>query len=268
MANITIGALPVKSTEAIAADILHIVTAGIDNQIPMSLIAASVSTLLSLGTAATKDTGILNGEIPLIGAGNKLLTSLIDTGVADGQIAQVGAGNKLNNAILNNSAEGTKGIAEIISQANANLDVNDTDILTILKLVTRTATTSKKAMVEFLTNGEMGAGTDATRAANAANILSLFNASTLATDSIAKFPINVGGSFDELFIQFGSMTTGTGFITETLPQAFPNAFIWVHPVQITSGHRDFNVDILSTSQFRVEAIITGSTSVRYMAIGR
>ena len=138
----------------------------------------------------------------------------------------------------------------------------------MLKLFNRIATTTRKSIVELLTNAEMQAGTDTTRAATAASILSLFNASTLSTDSIAKLPINVGGSFDELFIQFGSMATGSGFITETLPEAFPNAFIWVQPVQIVSLHRDFNVDILSTSQFRVEAIGSGSTSVRYMAIGR
>ena len=120
MTNITIPGLPVKTTEAIAADIFHIVSSGIDEQIPASLIAASISTLLSLGTVVTKDTGVLNGEVPLISTGGKL-----------------------DNGLLNISAESLKGIAEIITQANADLDVNDTDILTILKLVTRGVSETK-----------------------------------------------------------------------------------------------------------------------------
>jgi hypothetical protein len=129
------------------------------------------------------------------------------------------------------------------------------------------ATTSVPGIVELLTNAELQTGTDTTRAATAAAILSLFTSSTLSTDTCANLPVNSGSGFSKIMIQAGTMSAGAGFITETLAQAFPNAFLFVIPVHIASSYRSYNVDILSLSQVRAEAISSASTSTRYLAFG-
>lgn len=121
--------------------------------------------------------------------------------------------------------------------------------------------------VNIATNQEVIDGIETTKAIAPSSLLNLFNQSTLSTDSCANIPVNNGSGFGKIMIQFGTVTAGGGFITETLPQAFPNAFIAVIPVHIASSHRNYNVDILSLSQFRVEAISAVSTSTRYIAIG-
>jgi hypothetical protein len=87
-----------------------------------------------LGTAALEDTGATNGDVPLIGVGDKLSTALIDTGTTNGQVALVGAGDKLDNTIINDSSETTKGIAEIATLAETNTGTDDTRTLTPNKL--------------------------------------------------------------------------------------------------------------------------------------
>jgi len=126
---------------------------------------------------------------------------------------------------LTQATETVEGIAKIITQANANLNVNDTDILTILKLVTRTATTTRKSIVELLTNTEIAAGTDTTRAATAANLLSLFTASSQGSEGNIRQPVNIGGSFSENITKYGvtaSVAAGASLVV-TYAQAFPNA---------------------------------------------
>lgn len=129
------------------------------------------------------------------------------------------------------------------------------------------STESEKGIVQIATQAEVNAGINSNKLITPAKLLGLFNSSNLSTDSYARIPIKNGSSFDEMIIQFGTMSTGSGWRTETLPLAFPNAFIWVQPLHIASSHRNFNVNIISNSQFSVEAISVPSTSVRYMAIG-
>jgi len=90
--------------------------------------------IATLGSAALLDTGILDGEIPVIDVGDKLLTSLIDTGVLNGQIPIIGAGDKVPNSIINKATEILEGIREISSQLEANDETNDVTFLTPKKM--------------------------------------------------------------------------------------------------------------------------------------
>jgi hypothetical protein len=131
---------------------------------------------------------------------------------------------------------------------------------------TASATSSLPGLVELLTNAELAAGTDTTRAATAANILSLFAASSKAASGYARLPINSGGAFSEIIIQWGT-GSAAGVITKTLPLTFPNYFAYVQCAEIGGSYRSFNLNILSTSQFTYEAISVGSSSMRWIAIG-
>lgn len=46
------------------------------------------------------DTGVADGKIPVIGAGNKLATSIVNTGLVDGKIPVVGIGDKLDMSLI------------------------------------------------------------------------------------------------------------------------------------------------------------------------
>jgi len=83
-------------------------------------------------------------------------------------------------------------------------------------------------IVELLTNAELATGTDTTRAATAANLLSLFSASSQAVEGYARIPINIGGAFDEIIIQWGILTTAPTPATSyavVFPITFPNAVL-------------------------------------------
>ena len=55
-----------------------------------------------LGTSAVLNTGSTDGDIPVIGAGDKLATDLLDTGVTDGKVVLVGAGDELPVSLIPN----------------------------------------------------------------------------------------------------------------------------------------------------------------------
>ena len=92
-------------------------------------------------------------------------------------------------------------------------------------LQTGIASTTAKGIVELLTNAELAAGTDTTRAATAAAIASLFGTSLRSTDGYARLPVKVGGAFVEIIIQWGvtGSIAGSGTSAITLPLTFPTA---------------------------------------------
>ena len=95
------------------------------------------------------------------------------------------------------------------------------------------ASTTAKGIVELLTNAELAAGTDTTRAATAAAIASLFGTSLRSTDGYARLPVKVGGAFVEIIFQWGFVasasipTPGTSY-TITFPLAFPTSCFHVN----------------------------------------
>ena len=87
-----------------------------------------------------------------------------------------------------------------------------------------TATTTVAGIVELLTDSELATGTDTSRAATAASLLSLFGTSSQAASGYVRIPINIGGAFDEVIFQWGVDTlTDTSGQTITFPVTFPNS---------------------------------------------
>jgi len=84
------------------------------------------------------------------------------------------------------------------------------------------ASTTAKGIVELLTNAELAAGTDTTRAATAAAIASLFGTSLRSTDGYARLPVKVGGAFVEIILQWGGSSNSGTSKAVTFPLAFPN----------------------------------------------
>ncbi len=102
--------------------------------------------------------------------------------------------------------------------------VNTLDYTDLVNL--QTATTTQEGTGEIATNGEVAAGAETGAFfLNPANLLSLFGASSqAATPGFIRIPINIGGSFDEIILQWGSNNvTGPGTLLVNLPVAFPNA---------------------------------------------
>lgn len=100
------------------------------------------------------------------------------------------------------------------------------DWFEITTVVVADASTTVKGIVELLTNAELAAGTDTTRAATAAAIAALFGTSLQASNGYARLPIKIGGAIDEIIIQWGqhtnSPTPGVGTLV-SLPVAYPTA---------------------------------------------
>ena len=123
-------------------------------------------------------------------------------------------------------------------------------------------------IVELLTNAEQATGTDSTRAATAASILSLFGASTLATTGSVKIPVNVGGTFTAFVIKWGVGVSGTGNKTLTFAEAFPTACIYINMFNnAAAAYREFELLINGAASFDYEVLSFGSTDPRWIAIG-
>lgn len=140
------------------------------------------------------------------------------------------------------------------------------------------ASTTAKGTVELLTNAELAAGTDTTRAATAAAIASLFGTSILGDPGELKIPLIVGGVFVKAIIKYGvaNDVTSSG-TTVTFANAFPNAMLRcfltpyqysssvVNPAsaQIMAGANSFS----TTGFFISNSSATENRSWQWMAIG-
>ncbi len=136
------------------------------------------------------------------------------------------------------------------------------------------ASETVKGFLELLTNAELAAGTDTTRAATAAAIASLFGNSSRSANGYVRLPVKVGGAFVEIIVQYGSESSigATSTRTVTFPFTFPNAVL---SIQVTLNYTDItNTDPLtvlssgtSLSQFQIRNSNTGSKGAYWIAIG-
>lgn len=124
--------------------------------------------------------------------------------------------------------------------AGSNLaDVGDPAVA-LLNLGIVDASTTAKGILELLTNGELAAGTDTTKAATAAAIASLFGTSLRSSNGYARLPVKVGGIFLEFIFQWGTVaaasipSVGTNY-TVTLPLTYPTANLFVSSPNPTNG---------------------------------
>ena len=159
------------------------------------------------------------------------------TALKDGMTIRFRAAN-VNTGACTVNAFGLTAIAIKKPDGLTNLDAGDipTTQDTILRynssvwvLSSGAASTTAKGIVELLTGPELATGTDTTRAATAASILSLFSASTLAAESTYKFPINISGSFGETIVKIGlspGTINGVASSTITFGSAFPSGCRW------------------------------------------
>jgi hypothetical protein len=90
------------------------------------------------------------------------------------------------------------------------------------------ASTTTKGIVELLTNAELAAGTDTTRAATAAAIASLYPDIVIGSQNSISFPIKDGGAFKKFTIKSGvtgSLSSGNPGTTITFASAFTGGVI-------------------------------------------
>jgi hypothetical protein len=147
---------------------------------------------------------------------------------------------------------------------------------TVFVLESGSASTTAKGIVELLTNAELTAGTDTTRAATAAAIASLFGTSLRSTDGYARSPVKVGGAFVEIIFQWGLVasasipTPGTSY-TVTFPLAFPTACLHVNYIgQGTYNAASTANDIViskSTASFVLSHGFASPRDVMWFSIG-
>ncbi|MEY3429218.1 MAG: hypothetical protein RI930_45, partial [Pseudomonadota bacterium] len=134
--------------------------------------------------------------------------------------------------------------------------------------------TTAKGIVELLTNAELAAGTDTTRAATAAAIASLFGTSLRSTNGYARLPVKVGGAFVEIIIQWGEQSVANASTaTVTLPLAFPTSALAPYQSIIYDGTisnlgaNNTGARFLSASQLQLANYHSSSLLLQWMAIG-
>jgi hypothetical protein len=132
----------------------------------------------------------------------------------------------------------------------------------------QSATTDLAGLVELLTNAELAAGTDTTRAATAAAVASLFGTSLRSASGYARLPVVVGGAFVEIILQWGTASiTPSSPQAVTLPIAFPNAGLRGFSSPISTGANSYGgVTTVSTTQITIWVNNIGA-SVNWLAIG-
>jgi hypothetical protein len=262
--------------------------ASIDNFITTSGQTPSTSNLNQMGIGAARyssggqfftDSGTANAYVlTSISPFKSPVSSGAGEGYFIGMEIKFRAGNVNTGAsTVNVNSAGVKNL----KQADGTTDLAAGDIPTTQDSVFRyngtafvlesgSASTTAKGIVELLTNAELAAGTDTSRAATAAAIASLFGTSLRSTNGYFRIPVKEGGAFVEMIMQWGN---GTSNNTVTFPIAFPNA---VCSVQI-SGSSSAAVSIFtangaSTSGFTSQAWtdsgvgVTGRTFT-WLAIG-
>ena len=136
------------------------------------------------------------------------------------------------------------------------------------------ASTTAKGIVELLTNAELAAGTDTSRAATASAIASLFGTSLRSTNGYFRIPVKVGGAFVEIIMQWGEDPTLKDFpasATLTFPIAFPNAILNAQATLYGSAPDAMvYVSAVSTTQITLiydEIASLQSAAGRYLVIG-
>jgi hypothetical protein len=119
---------------------------------------------------------------------------------------------------------------------------------------------------------EVNAGVVADKYVAPNTLLGLFGASNQATNGYAKIPINVGGAFDEIIIQWGVAVniSGNTISDVTLPIAYDTANLFsLASIQGSNvGITDpVMSSVLSTSQIRITNAFSSSVNANWLSIG-
>lgn len=132
------------------------------------------------------------------------------------------------------------------------------------------ATETFPGVMEIATQAEVDAGTNDTDAITPAKLLGLFGASARNTDGYLRIPANIGGTFQEVIIQWGLRTTSGNNILVNLPISFPNAFLCLNlgarDNNAISDDYNANGYIVNSSSFRY-GVGFGNNGIFYIAIG-
>jgi hypothetical protein len=180
--------------------------------------------VLTLAASMTNPVSVVAGQGYFVGMTIRFRAGNANTGASTVNVNSAGVKNL-------KQADGTTDLAagDIPTTQDSVFRYDGTSFV----LQTGIASTTAKGIVELLTNAELAAGTDTTRAATAAAIASLFGTSDRSTTGYARLPVKVGGAFVEIIMQWGYVlaasipTPGTNY-TVTFPISFPNACLHVN----------------------------------------
>lgn len=136
-----------------------------------------------------------------------------------------------------------------------------------------TATEDKEGIGEIAKNAEVSAGIEAgAKFLNPANLLSLFSTSSQAASGYVRIPINIGGAFDEIIIQWGqNNVTSNGDTTINLPITYPNSHLQAVACQggtfNVAADAGASVRTLTTTQLTLRNGADGTQLMRWFSIG-
>jgi hypothetical protein len=309
MANITIPGLPAKTGTISDAAYLHLNESSVDKKMTVAQLLAKISDQYSadivtfLGSADKAEARAnldIDRRVTVDDANYTILAT-------DKVVAQIGAMSAARTFSLPEASTVQAGAEIIVIDESGSVDStnkitvqrNGTDTIDgltqkeivnpygFLKLICDgvnswkslnelEASDTVKGIVELLTDAELTIGTDTTKAATAANILSLFAASSQLTNGYIRIPINIGGSFNEIIIQWGTYTGGASNPTVNLNLTFPNAnlAVFTNGVQINFNTNAQITNVLSKTPSNFTAATVNSTNASaqvwdfyWMAIG-
>lgn len=177
------------------------------------------------------------GNIAKEVGGSKLYTSITDNNIGNA-LTDIANWKFLANAseiittrgdIIRGSATGE---AERLALGSAGqvLASDGTDAL----FTNNQATETQVGQAEIATQAEVNAGTDDSRIITAQKLLGLFTASSQSTNGYARIPINIGGAFDEIIIQWGTLAVGAAPTSLVLPLTYPNNHLSITAVAQSS----------------------------------
>lgn len=305
MTNITISGLPSKTGTIDDGGYLHINESGVDKKATVAQLKEKISSQYSsdidsfLGSA-NKEEGRANLSIDRRVAVDNADYTILAT---DKVVAQIGTMSAARIFTLPDASTVQAGAEIIVIDESGS--VNGTNKITVQRYGADTidgvasidldssygtiklicdgtdswkianppqASSTLKGIVELLTDAELSAGTDTKRVPTAANILSLFASSSQSSSGYVRIPINVGGSFDEIIIQWAPYIKSASQVV--FPITFPNAVLQVYnSIKDCSYNSTFAPSHISTKTWTTSGFysqITTNTigaSYFYLAIG-
>ncbi len=134
------------------------------------------------------------------------------------------------------------------------------------------ATETLAGIAEIATQAEVGAGTDDLRIITAAKLLGLFGTSSQsANPGYARIPINIGGAFDEIIIQWGEQSvSGDTVTTDNLGLTYPNAHLQAYASSGNTGvseHLRLGANPISLTQIQLINSDSLTHIMRWFSIG-
>lgn len=135
---------------------------------------------------------------------------------------------------------------------------------------TTSSTETLAGLAELATQAETIAGA-ASKIVDPEKLLALFPASTVGTTSLLKMPINIGGSFASIWIQFGVANVSANSTSNISITAFPSA---CYHVQATYKSNSTGLvdsvaaDIVNSSTISITNGSDSGLDIFWMAIGK